>query len=121
MEETFEDVREKLVQLATTLGYKINYTTGSPNSMNFNRKIITLSPFCSLKDIYSFVHELGHCIDYSKEKFNTKKYNSNKLYRLWKEFIGWWYGFKLCVKYKIPIKKYPSYAFNKWITYIKYT
>lgn len=111
--------QSKLVDYAKSLGYEVNYTSSRPNAMNFNHKVIFLPQIMNMESIFTLAHELGHCVDYKNNKFNTNSYKKNKPYRLLKEFTGWVNGFVICKLHDISTKKYFRYAFKMWMTYLK--
>lgn len=113
------DIQNELVFYADRLGYKVSYTSYRPIAMNSKNKLIYIPPFTNLNVINSLCHELGHCIDYKKGTFDTNKYKQNKRYRLWKEYLAWYYGFVLCFMFNIPKKQYLKHAFKSWMTYLK--
>jgi hypothetical protein len=104
---------------ANSLGYEVIPTSLRANAINFKHKVIYIPQYNDLYTLYTLAHEIGHCVDYKNNNFNTDRYKSNKMYRLWKEFIGWWNGLTICKLHQIPTKKYFKYAFKMWFTYVK--
>lgn len=110
---------QALIEHAELLGYKVCFTSSRPNATNFKNKLIYIPQHTDFDSVYALVHEIGHCLDYKNNKFDIQKYKTNKPYRLWKEFLGWWYGLGVCRLHQIPVKNYPKYALKMWLTYLK--
>ena len=92
----------KLTIEARNLNYRI-----SPSSTNkachYPNFVIFIQKPVSIENIYSFAHEIGHCMDFKRGRLDFEKYKTNKTYRLWKEVVAWYLAFKLCLRIKIPI------------------
>jgi Zn-dependent peptidase ImmA (M78 family) len=117
--ENLIPIVDSLINKSKELGYRVNYAGHRDNEIIFNHKIIFINQLWSINTLYSLVHEMGHAIDHNKGNFNSEKYKSNKKYKVWKEFVAWWYGFCLCVQFRVPIKGFFKQFTKSWFTYIK--
>lgn len=98
------EYHKQLEAEARNLGYRISISsTVNKACHEYHYLIFIKQPTC-IEQIYSFAHEIGHCIDFKRGKLDFDRYRINKNYRLRKEFVAWYFGFKVCVKLKIPIK-----------------
>lgn len=116
--------KEKLKDEASKLRYRVVFSGGAksnkachdPNYVIFiNRKEDDLD----IKTIYSFAHEVGHCIDFRNGMLDFQKYKRNKKYRIRKEIIAWYLGYRLLRKLEIPVDGYIKYAFKCLSSYLK--
>lgn len=109
---------EILVQKAEKLGYKVTYTSSRPTAANFQHKEIYISQAITIDTYFSLAHEIGHCIDNTKGNFNINKYKTNKLYRVRKEVMAWYYGYSLLNKSHYRRLKYWKHAYRMLKTYV---
>jgi hypothetical protein len=106
--------KEALLNEAKKLKYQVHFSTSERSSKACHHPYYTV--FINGKEnyntIYSFAHEVGHCIDFKKGNLDFDRYRKDKYYRLKKELIAWWYALTLCIKLDIPLHKFiPRAAF----------
>ncbi|MGH1260451.1 MULTISPECIES: hypothetical protein [Bacillus] len=115
--------KEKLKDEASKLRYRVVFAGGSKSNkachdpyyvIFINRKEDELN----LQAIYSFAHEIGHCIDFRNGTLDFQEYKINKKYRVQKEIIAWCLGYMLCRELKIPLDDYIEHAFKCLESYL---
>jgi hypothetical protein len=111
-----------MAQYAYKLGYIITRQRGA---VNFGSKIIYMdfNEYDLNKQEYLLSHELGHIQMFRTLmyfKVSDYYYNARKnilLLRLLDEALAWMIGFCLCVRFKVSVKGFFQYAFERWKTY----
>ncbi|WP_324628397.1 MULTISPECIES: hypothetical protein [Bacillus cereus group] len=115
--------KEKLKNEASKLRYRVVFSGGSKSNKSchdpyyvifINKKETELD----LQTIYSFAHEIGHCIDFRNGTLDFQEYKRNKKYRVQKEVIAWRLGYTLCRELKIPTDWYMKHAFKCLQSYL---
>ncbi|KLA04015.1 hypothetical protein OCE55_21120 [Bacillus paranthracis] len=107
--------KEMLKKEANELRYRVVFSGGAKSNkachdpyyvIFINRKEDGLDT----QTIYSFAHEIGHCIDFRNGMLDFQEYKRNKKYRIRKEIIAWYLGYKLLRKLEIPVDGYIKHA-----------
>ncbi|MGG2933858.1 hypothetical protein ABEO66_06720 [Bacillus pacificus] len=120
----FSSYKDMLKKEANKLRYRVVFSGGAkPNKschdpyyvIFINRKEDDLDA----KTIYSFAHEVGHCIDFRNGMLDFQEYKRNKKYRVRKEIAAWYLGYRLLRKLKIPVDGYIKYALKCLSSYLK--
>jgi hypothetical protein len=111
-----------LIKYANDMGYHISRQKGS---VNYSIKTIYLdsNEYDITKQSYLLSHELGHIQVFrflSSFKLFTWYYKLTKkhlLIRMLNECVAWLIGFFLCIRFKVPLKGFYTYAFDCLKTY----
>jgi hypothetical protein len=99
----FDIYKNKLTSESTKLNYRVARSSKSNKACHYPDFVIFITEIVDIECIYSFAHEVGHAKDFRRGMLDFNRYRKDKLYRIKKEVVAWWYGYRLCKKLEIPI------------------
>ena len=116
-QDTIKGYYYKLESEARKLGYRVSYSSVNKACHHPNYVIFIRNPE-DISNVFSYAHEIGHCIDFKKGDLDFNRYRIDKRYRQYKESVAWLLGYKVCLQLGIPKEDFWSHAHKCYKSYL---